>query len=135
MRHLFLLFSLFLCTCLFSQDTSDASRLRRMDYMKYSDQVKCDSQQESNLESRICLNLEFQKADSILNATFVLKLIPLSDSLQAAIKQEHARWVLERRKISEEASEGFSGHVLGIIYLQSMIDLTRKRIEELENLK
>ncbi|HCS19251.1 MAG TPA: DUF1311 domain-containing protein [Bacteroidetes bacterium] len=132
MRLLLLLFSLFICTGLFSQDTTDASRLRMMSYMKYSDQVKCDSQAGSTLEMRVCLNLEFQKADSILNATFVLKLIPLSDSLQTVLKQEQASWVLERRNTSKEESRGFSGNMLGIMYLQSMIEITRKRIEALK---
>ncbi|MHB1277628.1 MAG: lysozyme inhibitor LprI family protein [Bacteroidia bacterium] len=99
--------------------------------MKYSDQINCDSQSGSNLEDRICLNLEFQKQDSIMNVLFALKLSTLSDSLQAALKQEHAGWVLERRKISEEVSRGFSGNMLGIIYLQSMVEITRQRIEVL----
>lgn len=131
MRLLFILFGISICTTLFAQDTSDASQLRSMEYMRFANRIKCNSQAGSTLDMRICLNLEFQKEDSVLNATFVMKLIPLSDSLQTVLKQEQASWVLERRSLSKEAAEGFSGHVLGIFYLQSMIDITRKRIEAL----
>jgi uncharacterized protein YecT (DUF1311 family) len=135
MRIPLLISFLSLCTSLFAQDTTDASRLRGMVYMDIADKVDCDSQEGSNLETRVCLNLEFQKEDSVLNASLVVKLESLPDSLRTALKEEHALWVLERRRLSEEASAGFSGHMLGIIYLQTMIELTRKRLDELEDQK
>lgn len=129
MRLLLLLLYLTICASLFGQDTSDASRLRMMSYMKLADKVDCDSQKRSSLEQRICINLEFQKEDSIMNALITLKLSSLSDSLQDALQQEQANWILERKKISEEDAKGYSGNMLVIMYLQSMVDIMRKRIE------
>ena len=61
-----------------SQDTTDVSRLKKMEYLKYTDWVNCDSS-ETNLDIRICLNLEFQKVDSIMNSKLVLVLKSVAD--------------------------------------------------------
>ena len=120
---------------LFSQDNTDAKRLAELDYMKYSKNINCDSTNGSNLEHRICLNLEFQEIDSILNKKFnsLLSMIE-NDSISNQIKVFQKSWIENRRIRSEIISNGFQGHSLGIYYLDSMIKTTQIRIEEIEYL-
>jgi len=100
--------------------------------MRYAN-FDCDSSNGSNLEHRICLNLEFQEFDSIMNANFK-KLLKqtTNDSIKTALKAYQLSWVNNRRLQSEILSEGYRGHLLGITYLHCMVESTRSRIQELE---
>lgn len=128
-----LILGILICNNTFSQDISDAKRLGELDYMKYADNVNCDSTSGSNLEHRICLNLEFQKVDSILNVRFnsLLKNIE-NDSIKNEINNFQRLWIENRRIQSELISNGFQGHSIGIYYLDSMIKTTKRRIEDIE---
>lgn len=120
---------------LYSQDTSDVSRLRKMTYLKYADQINCDSTTGSNLENRICLNLEFQELDSIMNHNFKELLNETeNDSIKNKLREYQLIWVKNRRLQSEIISEGYRGHTLGITYLHCMVESTRSRNRELEEI-
>ncbi|MCB9223256.1 MAG: lysozyme inhibitor LprI family protein [Crocinitomicaceae bacterium] len=114
------------------QDTTDVHQLKNLEYMKYKNNVNCDSTNGSNLEHRICLNLEFQEKDSILNLVFVdlLKHCYSEEEKKTHIEY-HNTWLAYRRKISRAESDGYNGHMLGIMYLSTMVYLTEKRTEEL----
>lgn len=120
---------------LYSQDTSDVKRLKQMSYMKYAGKVDCDSTSGSNFEHRICLNLEFQELDSIMNYNFN-ELLKRSnnDSISIKLKEYQLTWVNNRRLQSEIISEGYRGHILGIIYLHCMVEATRSRNRELKEI-
>jgi len=115
------------------QDQTDAERLSQLSYMQYADGINCDSTSGSNLEHRICLNLEFQKVDSILNNRFSVFLQTLeNDSLKFEIESFQKQWIKERQLQSKIKSEGWRAHMFGIIYLDCMVNLTKRRIEEIE---
>lgn len=103
--------------------------------MVHADRINCDSMVGTNLESRVCLNLAFQKADSIMverfNA-FIKGVEPKSAQEEFIVYQEH--WLNHRRRQSAWVSEGYRGHMLGIVYLNQMLRITERRIEELREL-
>ena len=118
-----------------AQDTSDVHRLKGMKYMKYSHPLISHSEDNSALEQRIYKNLEFQKTDSIMNLKFIQLLSnEKSDRRKAQMKQDQMTWVENRRHQSEQNSNGYRGHHLGIIYLSTMVEMTIKRTRELEEL-
>ncbi len=128
-----LLFAIFIAGSLYAQDISDSERLSKMEYMKYAAKINCDSTSGSNLEHRICLNLEFQKLDALLNEKFkALLQMVAKDSLRNELVEFQMAWVNNRRLQSEIVAEGSRGHMLGIIYLAAMVHTTQKRIEEIE---
>lgn len=120
---------------LYSQDTSDVERLRGLDYMKLAKKIDCDSTSGSNVEHRICLNFEFRELDSLMNNNF-RKLLQRteSDSIKTKLREYQLTWVNNRRLQSILMSEGYSGHMLGIVYLQCMVESTRSRNNELEEI-
>ncbi len=138
MRKIITLLILTICTASYGQSLSetDAERLAKMDYMKYSKRVNCDSTSGTNLEHKICLNLEFQRIDSILNQQFDSLMSEIeNDSIREKIASFQKHWILNRRTQSALAIKGLGGHSAGIYYLRSMIKTTELRNEELENLK
>lgn len=122
-----LIYTVFSC----SSTVTDSERLSNLSYMDYADRVDCSNQIGTTLEERICLNLIFQRADSIMNVKLdsLFETLPSEKANSLEIDQEN--WLIERRKQSEETSDGYRGHVLGIIYLQSMIEITEDRIKHL----
>ncbi len=117
---------------LYSQDTSDAERLAALGYMKLATKINCDSTSGSNIEHRICLNLEFQKLDSILNKRFITLVQAINnDSIKRQIIQFQKSWVTNRRTQCRLISEGLQGHLLGIYYLGCMVETTRLRSKEI----
>ncbi|MFK8046772.1 MAG: lysozyme inhibitor LprI family protein [Crocinitomicaceae bacterium] len=132
--HLLFLAALF-CQSAIAQDTSDAKRLKNLGYMKYSSKVNCDSTNGSNIETRICLNIQFQYLDSTLNSKFKYLLSRIeNDSVKNQLKQYQSMWVLNRRVQSKLVTEGLEGNTAGIYYLNCMVETTNRRIEELEYL-
>lgn len=116
----------------FNQDTSDVYQLKNLEYMGFQDQVDCQNQEGTNLDIRICLNLEFQDKDSILNAVLANYFEDCESEKACKIQSDfHKDWLNYRRDLSEANSAGHSGHFLGIVYLHTMILVTDKRIEEL----
>jgi len=116
----------------FAQDYSDAKLMKSMSYMAHVSSVSCDSMDGNNLEQRICLNIEFQKVDSVLNVTFLEYFNRIqSDSIAQSIKSFQNDWVLNRRVESRLKSDGYTGHTMGIVYLTNMVFITRKRTEVL----
>lgn len=117
----------------FSQDTTDVYRLKNLSYMKYADKVKCKGDANSNLEIRVCLNLEFQKVDAVMNKKFNLLLEKIeTDSTRQRQKEFHQNWIEERRFQAKFVSEGMRGHLLGIVYLNCMVRMTNRRIEDID---
>ncbi len=133
MKLLMVFFLIFSSQLAMGQDNSDAKRLGRLEYMKDKHLIDCDNSTGTSLESRICLNLEFQKLDSIMNVRFVELLdYSVGDSIKTRFKSFQKAWVENRRLQSMLMSEGYSGHMLGIVYLHCMNAATRSRIQELE---
>ena len=101
--------------------------------MKMATNINCDDTTGTLIEDRICLNLEFQKVDAILNDKLIKYINKVKiDSLQSKIKKYHDHWILNRRLQSEMFSEGLRSNFLGIYYLRSMINSTELRTKELE---
>lgn len=123
-------------TCIASSCSSietDAERLSKLKYMELADKIDCSNQTGTTLEKRICLNLEFQRVDSILNVKLDSFFEILPSEKVKSLKTEQENWLIERSKRSEESSDGFRGHVFGIVYLQSMIEITEERIKHLQS--
>ncbi len=137
MRSWYLLFLLLYTVLAFGQDTTDAFRLSKMSYMEipYAQTINCDSTPSDNLSHRICLNWAFQQADAVMNALFI-KLLEQqeNDSLRQEMVIYQQAWVAHRRRHSHSAADGYRGHLLGIIYLDHMLQMTRMRKEELDYL-
>jgi uncharacterized protein YecT (DUF1311 family) len=133
MKFTFIL--LVLCSSsLFGQFTADAEHLIKLDYMQsHAYKTNCDSTGGSNIEHKICLNKQFQKADSLLNVTYSLVISDLaSDSVKKVFKDLQLVWVSSRRQQAKMVSTGYRGHMLGIKYLGYMLVATENRIRELK---
>jgi uncharacterized protein YecT (DUF1311 family) len=104
-----------------------------MEYMKYATHTDCNGDFNSSLEHRICLNLEFQKVDAMLNVNFK-KLCDTIDepTVKRQIIEYHESWIDYRRLQSKLVSKGYRGHMLGIVYLGSMIEMTKRRAREID---
>jgi uncharacterized protein YecT (DUF1311 family) len=114
-----------------AQFDADAKRLAAMAYMEDRGPIDCDEIM-SNREARICYNLKFQRADSILNAKLNDYLSTYSDnSLKEQFLSHHRAWIEYRRFQSEMYSKGNRGHFMGIRYLGAMTELSNLKIEEL----
>ena len=116
-----------------AQRSEDAIRVSNMGYMQYANAVDCDSIEGVSLYERICLNIEFQKVDSILTRrmnTYILMSDDLTERRQK--RNYHNIWLENRRFHSNSIARSFNGHYKGIYYLELMIISTKKRIEELE---
>lgn len=135
MKAPLLLYYLFCAVFIIAQDNSDAVRLKNMSYMRLAGSVSCDDHANSMLEQRICLNLEFQSVDSIMNLKFTALLAKFEEeSVQTELKAFQKAWVENRRLQSKLVSTGYRGHMLGIYYLDCMVKTTNRRIEEIEYL-
>ncbi|WP_159025495.1 lysozyme inhibitor LprI family protein [Aquimarina sp. Aq78] len=118
-----------------AQDISDALRLKELSYMKYAKRTDCNNTMGTTLGDRICLNLKFQQTDSIMNVKLKKMLHTITnDTIKTTIKTYQNAWVHHRRMKSEIVSEGYRGHMLGIIYLGCMVETTMQRIKEIEEL-
>ena len=121
---------------LLAQFTEDAERLSKLDYMQtIAHKIDCDSLKGTNLGIKVCLNRQFQKADSILNATYLesLKFVE-SDSLKKELIKIQTQWVKNRHTQAVIRSSGYRGHLLGIRYLNYMLLTTQNRTKELKTL-
>ncbi len=103
--------------------------------MDIADGVDCSNQNGTTLEERICLNLKFQKVDSILNQGLDSLINDLPYDKAIKLEDDQVQWITNRREQSEKAAEGLRGHMLGIIYLQKMIEITENRIKDLLHTK
>ena len=124
-----------ICGNVLAQDISDADRLAKLEYMKNADKINCDNTSKSNIEHKICLNLEFQRLDSILNVRYNYFLNSITEeTIRKKVTEFHYAWVENRRIQSELISKGLGGHSMGIYYLDCMVNMTERRIEEIEYL-
>ena len=123
------------CVAITAQDTTDVYRLKNMKYMQFIKGIDCNDEDISAFEMRVCSNLEFQRVDSILNVQFTAFLNSLNnDPNKEQQKNTHKTWVDKRRLQSQQAADGYKGNHLGIVYLNTMIEVTVKRTIEIENL-
>ncbi|WP_188372898.1 lysozyme inhibitor LprI family protein [Winogradskyella haliclonae] len=114
-----------------SQNTKDVGFLKDMPYLKYK--INCDSTSGSNIEHRICLNIELRKTDSLMLSKFN-KYIALvdSDSTKIKLKDFQKAWEKERKILSQHMSDGLEGNSEAIIYMHSMLTITEHRIRTLD---
>lgn len=126
---------LLLCNLAFSQDYSDARRLAKLGVLKYANTIHCDNTSETSIEQKVCLHIEFQKLDSILNSKYIsfLKTIK-SDSTRTKFAKYHRSWITNRRQQCKWIAKGLQGHSLGIQYMDCLVKTTWKRIEEIDYL-
>ena len=129
-----LIVAIFTCPA-FTQDFSDSEQMKSQPYMIHAEKANCDNMDGNNAEHKICLNLEFQEKDSIMNTHFLdyVKKIE-NDTVKNSILEYQKVWVTNRRIESSLEAEGYSGHMLSIAYISTMIFITDKRIEELKYL-
>lgn len=133
--RLLIVLSFFINVLVNAQDTSDVQLMKSMSYMQLAGKVNCDSMNGTTVERRICLNLAFQQLDVLMNEKFKQSLAKIqNDSLQQECKEYQIAWVKHRRLQSRLAAEGWGGHMLGIVYLNHMVNMTKRRIEELDYL-
>lgn len=133
MRVYLLFFFIAFSINLTGQYHSDALRLSKMEYMKYAQRMDCQGENNSSLEHRICLNLEFQQVDSLLNVKFKELCSAIKElSVKNQIIQYHESWIDYRRLQSKIVSKGYRGHMLGIIYLANMVQMTEQRLENVK---
>lgn len=117
----------------YNQDYSDSKLMKSQSYMQFDFNPNCDSLDGNNAHHKICLNLEFQKVDSMMNNTFVQYLTFIeSESIRSEMINFQNNWVKNRRMVSTIEAEGLQGHMFSIYYISSMIFITEKRLEELE---
>lgn len=116
----------------FSQDTTDAHRLKQ--FLKGHENIDCDVDSIRGMTSveRICLNREFQKVDSALNSQVRLLMDELSifpDSILQKQHTLHQSWVMNRQEQCIMISWGAPS------YLHCMVNMTKRRIGEIEYLR
>jgi uncharacterized protein YecT (DUF1311 family) len=136
MKKLIVILIVVIFTCpAFAQDFSDSEQMKSQPYMIHADKANCDNMDGNNAEHKICLNLEFQEKDSIMNTHFLdyVKKIE-NDTVKNTILEYQKVWVTNRRIESSIEAEGYSGHMFSIAYISTMIFITDKRIEELKYL-
>lgn len=136
MNKLIIIFiSIFLVKLGISQDYSDSDLMKSQSYMLHSNKTNCDSMDGNNLEHKICLNLEFQEVDSVLNVKLLQYTNKIeNDSIKQLIIAYQDAWVLNRRTQSKLETRGYASNTKSIGYISNMVFITRKRIEELEHL-
>ncbi len=106
--------------------------MKNQHYMQFAYKTNCDSLDGNNAQHKICLNLEFQKIDSLMNDKFIEYLNTIeSDSIRYSINKFQEIWITDRRQQSILEAEGYLGHMTSINYINSMIFITEKRLEEL----
>lgn len=107
--------------------------IKKQPYMQRASQVNCDSIDGDNLSAKICANLRFQKADSILTTVYqaVLKS-EQTDSAKKYIVDLQKDWRLFRDHHCSIIWRKYEGvGVQGEVYLNCLTDLTQHRIDEL----
>lgn len=70
-RYILILIVGFLYNPVLAQDYSDSESMKYQPYMLYADKADCDNMDGNNAEHKICLNLHFQKLDSIMNSNLL----------------------------------------------------------------
>ncbi|NRD21921.1 DUF1311 domain-containing protein [Winogradskyella litoriviva] len=119
----------------FSQNTKDVGFIKEQTYLKYSEKVDCNNTSGSNFETRICLNIKLRRVDSIMLSKFDKFVNTVNnDSLKSIFLDYQKNWEAERKSISLLKSDGFKGHVEAIIYMSSMVELTKLRLKAIANI-
>ncbi len=135
MRYKFVIFLFLLSTQFsFAQDSTDAIRLRSLRYMQSANPAHCLDEETTGIPIfiRTCLNFEFQRVDSILNKRVLSYLATIeADSSKQQFQKHHQNWINYRRFQSSIVVRGLQGNALGIRYLDCMVQMTKKRIEEI----
>ncbi len=113
-----------------AQNTDDVGFLKDLHYMKGFEGIDCDNTSGSNLEHRICLNIQLRKVDSIMLAKYnnIINSIN-NDSIKTVFKTHQKNWEYERKSISLIKCGGLESNVEAIIYMHSMMELTKLRIK------
>ena len=103
-------FTLFISITVLAQKSPDAIRLLELEYMKQAWKVDCN-QIETSFAVRVCLNLKFQKTDSIMNMKYGEYLLTIeNDSIRNLIERYQSKWIERRRLQSEIYSSGYKSH-------------------------
>ena len=117
----------------FAQDYSDYESMKTQSYMQNNFDPNCDSLDGNNAQHKICLNLEFQNIDSMMNKKYIEYLSTVKiDSVKLNIINFQNAWVKNRKKQSQLKALDYKGHISSIYYISSMCFITKKRLEELE---
>lgn len=131
---------IFTCENLFSQGHID--HIKNQEYLKHKNKIDCNNQLGDNLSERICVNLAYQKEDSILTVVYDSLLLKAEDSSMDSLKYNiielQTTWRTFRDQhcaIIYKSYEGCAGcHLQAIAYMNCLIELTADRVKELRNL-
>lgn len=118
----------------FCQRYQDAEVAKNMDYMQFAHKINCDSTSGSNLEHKICLNLQFQKVDSVMNKMLDYILEHTNVAKDSLLNAQFI-WIKVRRATCTTEVTDLTGHSQGITYLDCMILETNKRITKISEIK
>jgi uncharacterized protein YecT (DUF1311 family) len=127
-------------TRIFSQGHID--HIKNQEYLKYRSTINCSNPPGDNLSERICANLAFQKADSLLTVVYDSLISNAKnhyiDSLDTKIIRLQTTWRLFRDQhcsIIYYVYESCGAcHQRAIDYLYCLTELTEDRIKELKKL-
>lgn len=140
---LVIILSIFSSTSIFSQGHID--HIKNQPYLTNFDKSKCDSIIDDAMTGRACLNLAFQKSDSILTDLYNRMIEIFETSELEDIKKKEAEFIElqnEWREFRDKHCKIYSayfdgsasGHTRGSVYLVCLKELTENRISELKSM-
>ena len=116
-----------------AQSSSDREIMRRIvrEFERSGYHFDCDSCEGATPCYRYCNDLEFIRLDSTLEVEFehLLSLAP-SDSARATLDRHNSAWLIARREQCRIPTEGWTGSLGPVLYVDCMNELTRLRIQE-----
>ncbi len=131
-----LIFLLSLISYVCSSQTNYHSDLLRSNF--YEQQAKtmnCDSSSGSNPEHALCLYMQLQILDNQMDSLLATAPNSLPPSLSwLTFQKDQREWLAKRRESSYEAAAESSGYYRDILILDSRVQSTKMRFEELSRL-
>jgi uncharacterized protein YecT (DUF1311 family) len=135
--------NLLVSTCIVAQGHID--HIKNQPYLLNFDKSRCDSNSADASSSRACLNLAFQKSDSLLTDVFneMVKIFEESEwedtkKQKPAFIELQKQWRSFRDKhcgiYSAYFESSASGNTKGAVYLGCLKELTEDRISELKSM-
>lgn len=116
----------------FSQNTEDVGFIKDQSYLKYAEKIDCNNTSGSNIERRICLNIELRKVDSTMLSKFNKFVNTVeNDSLKSTFLTYQRNWESERKSVSLLKAKGLNSNLEAIVYMDSMLELTQLRLNAL----
>jgi uncharacterized protein YecT (DUF1311 family) len=91
--------------------------------------IDCNNTSGSNIEHRVCLNIQLRRTDSLMLSKFNKLLHKTeSDSLKTILLDFQNNWEFQRKSISLIMADGLENNAEAIVYMHSMQKLTELRL-------